>query len=132
MKNPRAHEAAALALAAFAIAEAAEGLSDTRWALNRATAHLAMAQALQRRASGVDSGLAAAALLALTDRQRTAIAALDAITGRHSRSRRVAALAQNTCDPGLENAGRPAAATRLEARILSRARATRCVLASRI
>ena len=47
MSNPRAHEAAALTLAAFAMREAAEGLSDTRWALNRMTAHLAMAQALR-------------------------------------------------------------------------------------
>ena len=47
MKNPRAHEAAALTLAAFAMREAAEGMSDTRWALNRMTAHLAMAQALR-------------------------------------------------------------------------------------
>jgi hypothetical protein len=82
MRNPRAHEAAALVLAAFALRESAGGLSDTRWALNRMTAHLAVAQALRNGEStaSIDGQLAHAALLALTNRQRTAIAALDAIT----------------------------------------------------
>ena len=82
MRNPRAHEAAALMLGAFGLRESAGGLSDTRWALNRMTAHLAVAQALRDRqsASSVDGQLANATLLALTNRQRTAIAALDAMT----------------------------------------------------
>lgn len=81
MRNPRAHEAAALTLAAFAMRESAEGLSDTRWALNRMTAHLAMAQALRNgQPASVDGQLAAVALLALTDRQKSAMSALDALT----------------------------------------------------
>ena len=40
MRNPRAHEAAALILGAFGLRESAGGLSDTRWVLNRMTAHL--------------------------------------------------------------------------------------------
>ena len=80
MKNPRAHEAAALTIAAFALRESAEGMSDTRWALNRMTAHLAMAEALRNgEPRSVDGQLAAAALFALTDRQKTAMAALDGI-----------------------------------------------------
>jgi hypothetical protein len=81
MRNPRAHEAAALTLAAFALREAAEGMSDTRWALNRMTAHLAMAQALRNGEppASVDGRLAVAALLALTDRQKTALSTLDAL-----------------------------------------------------
>ena len=81
MRNPRAHEAAALVLAAFALRESAGGLSDTRWALNRMTAHLAVAQALRNgESASIDGQLANAALLALTNRQRTAVAALDAMT----------------------------------------------------
>ena len=69
MRNPRAHEAAALTLAAFAMRESAEGMSDTRWALNRMTAHLAMAQALRNgRAGRSVDGLLAAAALARADR----------------------------------------------------------------
>ncbi|HUQ89290.1 MAG TPA: hypothetical protein VM096_17145 [Vicinamibacterales bacterium] len=80
MKNPGAHEAAALTVAAFALRESAEGLSDTRWALNRITAHLAMAQALRDgEPPSVDGQLAAAALFALTDRHKTALATLDAV-----------------------------------------------------
>jgi hypothetical protein len=82
MRNPRAHEAAALVLAAFGLRESAGGMSDTRWALNRMTAHLAVAQALRNGQSkpSVDGQLASAALSALVDRQRTAVASLDAMT----------------------------------------------------
>ena len=80
MKNPRAHESAALTLAAFALRESAEGLSNTRWALNRMTAHLAMAQALRNgESSSIDGQLAEASLLALTHRQTSSAAILDAI-----------------------------------------------------
>jgi hypothetical protein len=84
MRNPRAHEAGALVLAAFALRESAGGLSDTRWALNRMTAHLAVAQALRngQSAASIDGQLAYATLLALANRQRTAAAALDAITSK--------------------------------------------------
>ena len=81
LKNPRAHEAAALTLAAFALRESAEGLSNTRWALNRMTAHLAMAHALRDGDSAsIDGQLAEAALMALTHRQATAASILDALT----------------------------------------------------
>jgi hypothetical protein len=81
LRNPRAHEAAALTLAAFALRESAEGLSNTRWALNRMTAHLAMAQALRNgeSSSSIDGQLAEAALLALTHRQTTSASILDGI-----------------------------------------------------
>ena len=82
LRNPRAHEAAAMTLAAFALRESAEGLSNTRWALNRMTAHLAMAQALRNdeSSSSIDGQLAEAALLALTHRQTTSLSILDGIT----------------------------------------------------
>jgi hypothetical protein len=82
MRNPRAHEAAALLLSAFALRESAGGLSDTRWALNRMTAHLAVAQALRgtATAASIDGQIAGVALLALSNRERSAIAALDALT----------------------------------------------------
>jgi len=80
MRNPRAHEAAALLLGAFALRESAGGLSDTRWAMNRMTAHLAVAQAIRNgQPMSIDGQLANAALLMLSNRQRTAINALDAI-----------------------------------------------------
>jgi hypothetical protein len=81
MRNPRAHEAAALVLGAFGLRESAGGLSDTRWVLNRMTAHLAVAQALRdgRSPGSIDGQLANVTLLVLANRERSAIAALDAI-----------------------------------------------------
>ena len=81
MRNPRAHEAAALVVGAFALRESAGGLSDTRWALNRMTAHLAIAHALRNGQShaSIDGQLANVTLLTLSNRERTAIRALDAI-----------------------------------------------------
>jgi len=81
MRNPRAHEAAALVLGAFGLRESAAGLSDERWVLNRMTAHLAVAQALRngRSPASVDGQLANATLLALANRQKSAAAAVDAI-----------------------------------------------------
>lgn len=65
MRSPRAHEAAALVLGAFALREAAAAYSDVRWAMNRMTAHLAFADALRNgEAPSVDGLLARAALLA--------------------------------------------------------------------
>lgn len=78
MRDARAHEAAALILGTFALREAAGRFSDTRWALNRMTAHLALAGALTD-APGVDGRLADAVLLVLTNRQVRALAALDAL-----------------------------------------------------
>jgi len=78
MLDARAHEAAALTLGGFALRETAGRFNDTRWALNRMTAHLAMA-ALARRdmPAGVDGDLADAIRLALTNRQTAAIGVLD-------------------------------------------------------
>jgi hypothetical protein len=81
IRNPRAHEAAALVLAAFGLRESADALSDSRWVLNRMTAHLAVAQALRRDSKpGSDGQLAYATFLALSNRQRSAASAVDALT----------------------------------------------------
>lgn len=78
MRNAAAHEAAALTLAGFALREAEGRLNDTRWAMNRMTAHLAMAAVLRgTQPPGVDARLAEAMLLALADRQTRALAILD-------------------------------------------------------
>jgi hypothetical protein len=70
MRDPRAHEAAALTLAAFALREAAKDFSDIRWALNRMTAHLAMAGALrQGLGADADGVIAEAARLTLSNHQ---------------------------------------------------------------
>jgi len=81
MRNPRAHESAALVVGAFALRESAGGLSDTRWALNRMTAHLAIAQALRdgQSPASIDGQLATVTLLTLSNRESTALRALDAI-----------------------------------------------------
>jgi hypothetical protein len=79
MRNPRAHEAAAIVLGAFGLNEAADDFSDHRWVMNRMTAHLAVAAALRGRGApmGVDGQLAAAVLATLGNRQA---AALETIT----------------------------------------------------
>jgi tetratricopeptide (TPR) repeat protein len=78
MRDVAAHEAAALTVAGFALREAAGRMGDTRWALNRMTAHLAVADALRgERPAGIDGRLAEATLLALTDRQSRSMALLD-------------------------------------------------------
>jgi hypothetical protein len=80
MRNPRAHEAAALVLGAFGLRESADTLSDTRWVMNRMTAHLAVAQALRGEAAmSRDGQLATATLLALANRQKSAMTILDAL-----------------------------------------------------
>ncbi|HEX6213754.1 MAG TPA: hypothetical protein VFZ38_02995 [Vicinamibacterales bacterium] len=78
MRNPRAHEAAAIVLGAFGLQEAADEFSDHRWVMNRMTAHLAVAAALRGRGTpmGVDGQLAAAVLATLANRQ---VAALETI-----------------------------------------------------
>ena len=75
MRDPFAHEAAALILGAFGLLEAADDLSDHRWVMNRMTAHLAVAAAL-RGPSGVpsdDGRLASATLATLANRQSAAL-----------------------------------------------------------
>ena len=133
MRNPRAHEAAALTLAAFAMREAAESLSDTRWALNRMTAHLAMAQALRDgQPASVDGQLAAAALHALTDRQKTAMAALDAVTVSTPEAAAWQRALKLRVTQNWKMLADPATATRLEKLEYFRARRATlcCVLAS--
>ena len=75
MRDPHAHEAAALILGAFGLQEAADDLSDYRWVMNRMTAHLAIAAAL-RGPSGVpsvDGRLAGATLATFANRQSAAL-----------------------------------------------------------
>ncbi|HEU4778893.1 MAG TPA: hypothetical protein VFS58_03345, partial [Steroidobacteraceae bacterium] len=74
LRNPRAHEAAAVILAAFGLQEAAGYLTDHRWVMNRMTAHLAVAAALRRGTPmSVDGQLASATLAALAGRQAMAL-----------------------------------------------------------
>jgi tetratricopeptide (TPR) repeat protein len=83
MRDAAAHEAAAVALAGFALRESAWRFNDTRWALNRMTAHLAMVRALRGGSRmGEDGQLALATLLVLTGRQVRAIETLDALGPR--------------------------------------------------
>lgn len=80
MRNPRAHESAALVIGAFALRDAADLLTDVRWALNRMTAHLAVAKALRaddRRSP--DDAVATVILLALANQQSRALAELGAL-----------------------------------------------------
>jgi hypothetical protein len=80
MRNAASHEAAALTLGAFALRESTGRFHDTRWAMNRMTAHLAMAAAANPRAPGSDGRLANALLLTLANRQVRALEAVDAFT----------------------------------------------------
>jgi len=116
LSNPRAHEAAALTLAAFALRESAEGLSNTRWALNRMTAHLAMAQALRNdeSSSSVDGQIAEAALLALTYRQTTSMSILDGITADTPEVLAWQRALRMRLNQNWKLLAEPAAATRLE------------------
>jgi hypothetical protein len=76
--DPAAHDAAALALAAFALREDAGEYTDTRAALGRITAHLAFAHALRSGKAPAPNGRdARVALLVLAGRGSDALAALD-------------------------------------------------------
>ena len=78
MRDPRAHESAALVVGAFALREAADWLTDVRWALNRMTAHLAIATALRPdQAPGPDGALANIILLSLSNRHARALTELE-------------------------------------------------------
>jgi tetratricopeptide (TPR) repeat protein len=79
MREAQPHESAALVLGAFALRESAGRFSDTRWAMNRMTAHLAMAEALGG-GSSLDGQLAEALLLALADHQTRALGMLGRLT----------------------------------------------------
>jgi hypothetical protein len=84
MRNWRAHESAALVVAAFGLREAADDLSDVRWALNRITAHLAVAAALRpaTASASIDGQLARVAFLALANRSTSGLTALTSIADR--------------------------------------------------
>lgn len=82
LRDPAAHESAALVLAAFALREPVGRQSDTRWAMNRMTAHLALAHALRGNApASIDGRLAAAVLSVFTGHQVRAMDAIDALDG---------------------------------------------------
>ena len=80
MRNPRAHESAALVIGAFALRDAADLFTDVRWALNRMTAHLAVARALRGSDHAApDGAIANIVLLALANHQSRALAELGAL-----------------------------------------------------
>jgi tetratricopeptide (TPR) repeat protein len=124
MRDPRAHEAAALVLAAFGLAEASDDFTDVRWVLNRMTAHLAMAGAIGgTETPGVDGRLAAIALDVLSNRQTRALQALAAfdLNGTDARARWARVLTMRvTQDWRMLKS--PASASRLEKREYFRAR----------
>ena len=83
LRSARAHESAALVLAAFGLREAADDLTDVRWTLNRMTAHLAMAEALRAgQSQSLDGELATVAFYGLANRTATALRLLDGIADR--------------------------------------------------
>ena len=86
MRNASAHEAAALTLGAFALRESAARSNDIRWAMNRMTAHLAIATALGGSAPpAVDARLADALLDVFANHQRRALEIIDRLrTDVHS------------------------------------------------
>ncbi len=78
MRDPLAHEEAALVLAALALREAAYAFDDVRFLLGRITAHLAVARSLRGAESPDLAGaIAGAALLALGGRHQEALEAME-------------------------------------------------------
>lgn len=78
--DPVANEQAALVLGAFSLREAAGSLSDTRPAMARMTAHLALARAVVGpREPGLAGSYAEITLLSLAQRQRDAIDAIEGL-----------------------------------------------------
>jgi len=87
LRSARAHESAALVLAAFGLREAVgylSDISDVRWVLNRMTSHLAVAEALRvpDRTPGIDGQFARVAFLALSNRTASGLRALDQLDDR--------------------------------------------------
>ena len=78
-RSPALHERAALLLGALALRENATSMSDPRLMMCRMTAHLAIARALELETTRVERKLADAVLLTLVNRQRDALAAVDAL-----------------------------------------------------
>lgn len=74
--DPKAHEAAALALGVLGLRYSGGRSSDLRGILNQMTAHLGMALALQDDALGAEGGLARVILDLLLGRERPATATL--------------------------------------------------------
>jgi hypothetical protein len=80
MRDPRAHESAALVIGAFALRDAADQFTDVRWALNRMTAHLAVARTLRQQSNvSPDGALAGVIFSTLSNQQARAIAELGAL-----------------------------------------------------
>ena len=125
LRNAAAHEAAALTLGAFALREPLGRQADTRWAMNRMTAHLALAEALRgSRAPTVDGQLASVVLETLENHQARALAALEhleAETGGDAVAAWVRALRLRITEDWRMLA-EPRAASRLEQREYVRAR----------
>ncbi len=78
-KSAALHEQAALLMGALALRENASILSDPRVMMARMTAHLAVARALAPYRVTLEGRLADAVLLTLVNRQKDALARLDAI-----------------------------------------------------
>jgi tetratricopeptide (TPR) repeat protein len=79
-RDPGAHERAALLLGAFALRDCAGSSTDTRPALTRLTAHLALARALRGAAEpGLAGRFAEAVLVTLVGREKDALARLDSL-----------------------------------------------------
>ena len=90
MRSAALHEAAALTLGAFALRESSGRFQDVRWALNRMTAHLAMAHAFSDGRLGLDGRLADAVRLTLSNQQALALTRLDALdTGADANAARI-------------------------------------------
>ncbi len=82
MRDPLAHEEAALVLAAFALRESAYTFDDVRFLLGRITAHLAVARSLRgAEPPGLAGAIAEAALLALGGRQQEALDSIERLPG---------------------------------------------------
>ena len=81
MRNAALHEAAALTIGAFAMRESSGRFNDVRWALNRMTAHLAVAHVLSTGRPGIDGRLAEAVRLTLSGQQALALDLLNRLDG---------------------------------------------------
>jgi len=79
MLDAQAHEEAALVLGVLALREASGEFTDTRQMLCRVAAHLTVAQSLRRGAAAPLRGFADALLLTLVNRQRDALARIEAL-----------------------------------------------------
>jgi tetratricopeptide (TPR) repeat protein len=79
MRCADAHHEAALLLGTLALREAAGGFSDPRRMISRMTAHLAIAEAIDRGTTSTVKRLAGAVLLTLVGRQQSALDALGAV-----------------------------------------------------